>query len=514
MPQGERKETGETKEQPLVLRLQPPEPLNTPETTMDALTDLQAAVLQIDELKNIIASLTQDAEGEKQMLRSKSEEKLYTTRPTKALRSRSADFARTNPNDIQVNITNAVMDAVNTEMEKDIASTTTTTMTTGSSNEITHMMLPSKEGLGLSSEILMQLRDLIMSDVEGPFNKMSYIVVTSGENMRAIWIQFGNALWCISARGGNLIWTRVLETWNLAPGQQAIIDGLRSGATTIGNVAWDTFGSIGQSAINAAPPIGRAGARAAVAVEGVMEQAADMTVAATLQLFRYVSIGTFVTGRYVLGGINRGGRAALGSLGTGINRGGRAGGRMAYNAGGTFAGILRNGLISGAGAVAGVVRDQLMGPSTYSGGDPSDDPSDPSDDPSDPSDPSDDPSDGSDSADDDSGSDSDGSGSDFVMGQTLTAQQQLDKKFNDARKSGSVIKIDDDDEQKGETKEPKPRRKKTPTPKEIAAETKRRLASLARKLKMDVKPAGISGNDIVSHKKGKLYEPSYRQFPL
>jgi hypothetical protein len=155
-----------------------------------------------------------------------------------------------------------------------------------------------------------------------------------------------------------------------------------------------------------------------------------------------------------------------------------------------------------------------MGPSTYSGGDPSDDPSDPSDDPSDPSDPSDDPSDGSDSADDDSGSDSDGSGSDFVMGQTLTAQQQLDKKFNDARKSGSVIKIDDDDEQKGETKEPKPRRKKTPTPKEIAAETKRRLASLARKLKMDVKPAGISGNDIVSHKKGKLYEPSYRQFTL
>ena len=113
------------------------------------------------------------------MLRSKSEENLSNMQPTTPLRSRSADFARTNANDIQVNITNAVMDAVNTEMETDIASTTTTTMTTGRSNEITHMMLPPKEGLGLSSEILMQLRDLIVSDVEGPFRQIHYIVVTS-----------------------------------------------------------------------------------------------------------------------------------------------------------------------------------------------------------------------------------------------------------------------------------------------------------------------------------------------
>jgi hypothetical protein len=120
-----------------------------------------------------------------------------------------------------------------------------------------------------------------------------------------------------------------------------------------------------------------------------------------------------------------------------------------------------------------------------------------------------------------SGGDSGGSGSDdddndFVIGQTLTVDEQLARRFKDARKNGSVIKIDDDNEQKGETKEPKSRKKKpnqTEVDQEKARRKEVRRVNAAKKM-ADSKGLTEKGKKGYSGPGRKLYEPSYRQFTL
>ena len=449
---------------------------NTSETIgMSAVLDLQAQIAQNKKLREIIALLKPSPE---KLSRSKSHDNLSVKASDEAssdgsLRSQSVDDLRTNRDDILVKVASAVIGVVNGEIAQTKADTTTTmtvtedetstTMTIYAHNAensvITHMMLENKEVDGLSSEILQQLRKLIVAEglrhldqTRSDIEQLNYFLVRVDDITTAVWILSGNILWCVAAQGSNLIWTRVVETW--------------------GPKLRRVGGHMVQSAIDDAKFVGGGG----------------------LQLFRRACIAIYVTGKY---------------------------------SGPIVANSVWSVIVGGVGAVVGAAKKILSSSppppdivivtwgksdsdsDSYSG-------------------------DSGDSGDSDgSGGDSGGSGGDdgVVIGETLTIEEQLDRNYNDAIEDGSVIKIDDDDgdndgeqkeetketktrEQKGKTKETKTRRKKTP--KEIAAEKKRKLKRLAKNLKMDVTTAGISGDDIVKYKKGKkgLYEPSYRQFTL
>jgi len=463
---------------------------NTSETIgMSAVLDLQAQIAQNKKLREIIALLKPSPE---KLSRSKSHDNLSVKASDEAssdgsLRSQSVDDLRTNRDDILVKVASAVIGVVNGEIAQTKADTTTTmtvtedetstTMTIYAHNAensvITHMMLENKEVDGLSSEILQQLRKLIVAEglrhldqTRSDIEQLNYFLVRVDDITTAVWILSGNILWCVAAQGSNLIWTRVVETW--------------------GPKLRRVGGHMVQSAIDDAKFVGGGG----------------------LQLFRRACIAIYVTGKY---------------------------------SGPIVANSVWSVIVGGVGAVVGAAKKILSSSPpppdivivTWGKSDSdSDSYSGDSGDSGDSGGSGADSGDSGDSGDSDgSGGDSGGSGGDdgVVIGETLTIEEQLDRNYNDAIEDGSVIKIDDDDgdndgeqkeetketktrEQKGKTKETKTRRKKTP--KEIAAEKKRKLKRLARMLEMDVNTAGVSGYDFNDENSGRLYEPSYRQFTL
>ncbi len=208
----------------------------------------------------------------KSELRSRSEDtRPPPTNQSANMRSKSAPASA--PASITT-ITNAIITAVVTDQYPVSA------MPTGIS-----LTLPSVELQGVDSGVLQTLRDTIIGDPEH-VNQIHSIVIAAGvlgHESTVILMTHGNDVWCVTAHNGNLLWARILETWQHVPDRQ-----------TIGTGAWNTFGAFGQGAIDAteaAAPIVESGVRAGVRAGGVVGQIG-------LELGRIALVSAWATGRF------------------------------------------------------------------------------------------------------------------------------------------------------------------------------------------------------------------------
>lgn len=208
----------------------------------------------------------------KSELRSRSEDtRPPPTNQSANMRSKSAPASA--PASITT-ITNAIINAVVTDQYPVSA------MPTGIS-----LTLPSVELQGVDSGVLQTLRDIIIGDPEH-VNQIHSIVIAAGvlgHESTVILMTHGNDVWCVTAQNGNLLWAQILETWQHVPDSQ-----------TIGAGAWNTFGAIGQGAIDATvtvAPIVDSGVRAGVRAGGVVGQIG-------LELGRIALVSAWATGRF------------------------------------------------------------------------------------------------------------------------------------------------------------------------------------------------------------------------
>jgi hypothetical protein len=236
----------------------------------------------------------------KSELRSRSEDtRPPPTNQSANMRSKSAPASA--PASITT-ITNAIITAFVTDQYPVSA------MPTGIS-----LTLPSAELQGVDSGVLQTLRDTIIGDPEH-VNQIHNIVIAAGvigHESTVILMTHGNDVWCVTAHNGNLLWARILETWQHVPDRQ-----------TIGTGAWNTFGAIGQGAIDAteaaAPIVERAGTRAGTgawnAFGAIGQGAIDATevlapivgpivrdgVEMGLQVMQYCLVSAWATGAFLV----------------------------------------------------------------------------------------------------------------------------------------------------------------------------------------------------------------------